>query len=72
MSHKKKIQKIYILNSFKLLRKRLEKRNEIYINKNIINSGICKALICSMFHFQINKENLLFVPLNTLEFFQVL
>ena len=58
ISHKKRIKKTYILNSFKVLRKRLETCNQIYIHKNIMISGICKALICSMLHLQINKENL--------------
>ena len=43
MSHKKTIQKTYILNSFKLLRKRLEICNQIYINKNIMINRICEA-----------------------------
>ena len=59
ISHKKKIKKTYIFNSFKLLRKTLETCNQIYIHKNIMISGICKALISSIFHLQINKENLL-------------
>ena len=59
ISHKKKIKKTYVLNSFKLLRRKLETCNQIYIHKNIMISGIWKALISSMFHLQINKENLL-------------
>ena len=59
LSHKKKIKKTYVLNSFKLLRRKLETCNQIYIHKNIMISGIWKALISSMFHLQINKENLL-------------